>query len=201
MGVVLFSGKGRVLRRAIVKNDATDKYAPGTEHTYVSLNAPKFKTRIEIDGQDFRIAFENGTLKLNGPEAAAFDAVLHKPNSAVARSVRKVDKELGEKMALAHMEERAQVAAKGPFSSNQRMEMLHSTLKGRQVDMQRLATPEAAAKYAEELGGDMALQEIRAPSEVDKLAASIPVGAPAATELPAEGDKPAVESAGFKLNK
>ncbi len=168
-----------------------DKYAEGTEHTYVSIGAPTFKTRVVVNGKNVRLAFLNSTLRVAPDVAKALDEVLHAPGSSVAQFVRKIDRALGEEISRNYQSEHGQRAVQGPFSSNARAEMLKETLDARNVNA---STPEALANFKQQLGDSMEVQEHVA------LPTTKPAGA-SPTNL-AKSVPPATKAAakpGFKL--
>ncbi len=196
-----------------MNEQSPDRYAEGSDHTYVSLGAPKYKLRITVDGKDVRLRFVNSMLKLPPDQARALDAVLHAPNAAAQQYVRKIDRALGEKISRQYQAEHGQKAVKGPFDSNAQRNMLNATLAARQISA---TSPEEIAKFKDELGGNMELQEHvkqvphpaqpQSPVPLEKLdaplTAAIPLGQPAATDDGKDATAPvAIETTGFSLKK
>ncbi len=185
---------------------APDRYAEGSDHTYTSIGAPKYKLRIVVDGKDVRLRFVNSMLKLPPDQARALDTLLHARGSAVQQYVRKIDRALGEKISRQYQAEHGQKAVKGPFDSNAQRNMLNATLGARQI---AATSPEEIAKFKEELGGNMELQEHvqqrphpAQPQSPVPLTAAIPVGQPVATDDGKDATAPvATEATGFRLNK
>ncbi len=126
------------------------------DHTYVSVNAPKYKVRITVDGKNVLIQFANGLFKATPEEADVLDALLARPKTALRQHMRKINRASAEAFSREYQKQHAQRAVSGPFDSNAQKSMLHNTLAARNLDQ---ASPADLAKLQDDLGGNMAVQE------------------------------------------
>ncbi len=129
--------------------------------TYICPSAHKFSMNLRVEGEVYKIQFENKELHLDAVEdkavIAVFDKLIEaKPN--ISQIVQKVDPVVAEKLAMDHRNAMARMRGTqtGPITSTSQLARARLAERDTELALQG-ATPEALEKMHQEIDKDIML--------------------------------------------
>lgn len=129
-------------------------YSPGTHHDYIAPKAPRLTTRVtRADGTDLEIAFVDGRLMLDGPDAEEFDKARAK-YPALNQYVQRVNRERALELVREHQASQIH-SIKGGIDSRASMGMQPGVniASGKRLAELAPNNPEGLKQFVNELAG------------------------------------------------